>query len=98
MAARARRGPRSAVAVKYDIAKDRAPRVVAKGRGELAERIIAIAREKNVPIHEDPELMEALARLDVQAEIPPEIYQVMAEILTFIYRASRKKAESGKRD
>lgn len=84
------------MAVKYDIAKDRAPRIVAKGRGELAERMIAIAREKKVPIHEDPELMEALARLDIETEIPTELYQVMAEILTFIYRTSRKKAEAGK--
>jgi flagellar biosynthesis protein len=87
-----RRGPRSAVAVRYEVGKDRAPRVVAKGKGVLAERILDLAKQHNVPVHEDPELLEALARLDVQDEIPPELYQVMAEVLTFIYKANKKKA------
>jgi flagellar biosynthesis protein len=78
--------------MRYDIAKDRAPKVVAKGKGEAAFRILELAREHGVPVHEDPELIEALARLEVQSEIPPELYQVMAEVLTFIYRTSRKKA------
>ncbi len=92
MAATPRRGPRSAIAMRYDLAKDHAPKVVAKGKGEVAERILAIAHEHGIPVQEDPELLEALAKLDVQQEIPAELYQVMAEVLTFIYRANKKRA------
>ncbi len=92
MPSRPRRGPRSAVAVRYDLQKDRAPRIVAKGKGDLAARMLEIARQHNVPVREDPELIEALAKLDIQEEIPPELYQVMAEVLTFIYRVNKKKA------
>jgi len=58
----------------------------------VAERIMELARQTGVPVHEDPELIEALAKLDVQQEIPAELYQVMAEVLTFIYRANKKRA------
>jgi flagellar biosynthesis protein len=92
MADQPRRGPRSAVAMKYDLERDGAPRVVAKGKGEVAERILETARANGVPVHEDPELVEALAKLDIQQEIPAELYQVMAEVLTFIYRANKKRA------
>jgi flagellar biosynthesis protein len=88
----ARRQPKAAVAMRYDLAKDRAPKVVAKGKGEAAFRILELAKEHGIPVHEDPELIEALARLDIQQEIPAELYQVMAEVLTFIYRTSRKRA------
>ena len=87
-----RRGPRSAVAIKYDLAADRAPRVIARGKGAIADRIMETAREHGIPVHEDPELLEALGRLEVQQEIPAELYQVMAEVLTFIYKANKKKA------
>jgi flagellar biosynthesis protein len=92
MPERPRRGPRSAIALRYDLEKDHAPRIVAKGSGEVAERILELAKKHGVPIHEDPELIAALARLDVQDQIPPELYQVMAEVLTFIYKANKKKA------
>ena len=78
--------------MRYNLARDRAPTVVAKGHGAVADRILELARQNGIPIHEDPELIEALARLDVQQEIPPELYQVMAEVLTFVYRANKKKA------
>lgn len=65
---------------------------MAKGKGMIGERILELAKQHGVPIHEDPELVEALARLDVSDEIPPELYQVMAEVLTFIYKANKKKA------
>ena len=93
MAPRAsRRKPRAALAIRYDTARDRAPRVVAKGKGEMAERILSLAREFGVPVHEDPELVEALARLEIEEQIPPELYQVMAEVLTFIYRTNKKRS------
>ena len=86
-----RRGPRSAVAMRYDLDKDSAPKVVARGKGAVAEKILELARQNGIPVHEDPELIEALAKLDIQQEIPPELYQVMAEVLTFIYRANKKR-------
>lgn len=92
MADEPRRGPRSAIAVKYDLSHDSAPRVVAKGKGIIAEKILEIAEANGIPVHEDPELIEALARLEIRQEIPAELYQVMAEVLTFIYKANKKKA------
>lgn len=80
---------KKAVALKYDQSRDAAPRVVARGQNALAEKIIAIAREQGVPIHEDSDLAEVLSRLDLNAEIPPETYVLVAEILAFIYRANK---------
>lgn len=82
---------KKAVALRYDPPKDRAPRVVAQGKGELAMRIIEMARDYDVPIHEDRTLVEALSLLDLGTEIPEELYQVVAEILAFIYRLEYKK-------
>lgn len=87
-----RRGPRAAIAMRYDLEKDRSPRIVARGKGAIADKILEIARQNGIPVHEDPELIEALAKLDVQQEIPSELYQVMAEVLTFIYKSNKKKA------
>ena len=78
--------PPKAAALRYDRAKDGAPRVVAKGRGHVAENIIAVAREHGVPLHEDPNLAETLNALDLETEIPPELYRAVAEVLIFIYR------------
>jgi flagellar biosynthesis protein len=77
---------KKAVALKYERSKDRAPRVTAKGARKIAERIIELAREKGIPIQEDPDLVGALMKLDLQDEIPHELYQVVAEILAFAYR------------
>jgi flagellar biosynthesis protein len=82
--------PKRAVALRYDRAKDGAPRVVAKGRGHLAENIIAAAREHGVPLHEDPDLAATLNALDLETEIPPELYRAVAEVLVFIYRLNGK--------
>ena len=57
----------------------------------IADKILELAKKHDVPVHQDPELLEALARLDVQEEIPAQLYQVMAEVLTFIYKANKKK-------
>lgn len=59
--------------------------------------MLAIAKEHKIPVREDPELIEVLAKLDVQEEIPPELYQVMAEVLTFIYRVNKKKGLPGRK-
>ncbi|MBI5637670.1 MAG: EscU/YscU/HrcU family type III secretion system export apparatus switch protein [Nitrospinae bacterium] len=78
--------PKKAVALKYEKEKDRAPRVAAKGRGEVAKRIMEIAKEHNIPIREDADLVEVLSKLDLEEEIPPHLYRVIAEVLSFIYR------------
>ena len=74
-----------AVAIKYRAKSDKAPKVIAKGSGEVAEKIIEIAREHNLYIHNDPDLIEVLSKLDLNEEIPPEIYVVVAELLAFVY-------------
>ncbi len=86
---------KSAVAMRYDAALDHAPRIVAKGRGVLAEQIIAIAREHGVYIHEDPDFVALLAALDVDTQLPEELYRAAAEILAFVYRLNKRAAETG---
>jgi flagellar biosynthesis protein len=78
--------PRHAAALRYDREKENAPRVVAKGRGLIAEAIIARAREHGVPLHEDAGLAATLSALDLETEIPPELYRAVAEVLAFLYR------------
>jgi flagellar biosynthesis protein len=86
---------RKAVALKYEPGKDKAPRVTAKGKGLLAERIIKIAREQGIPVSEDPDIVGALIQLDFDEEIPTELYKAVAEILAFAYRLNRLKGSSG---
>lgn len=87
---------RKAVALRYDDLRDPAPRVIAKGQGEIARRIVEIARRCAVPVHEDPDLVEVLAKVELEAVIPPMLYQAVAEILAFLYRlnAKQKRAAS----
>ncbi len=80
---------RKVVALRYDATQDSAPKVVAKGSGHLAERILEVAREHGVVIHEDPDMMQALAALDVDVEIPEALYRAVAEVLAFVYQANR---------
>jgi|MudIll2142460700_1097286.scaffolds.fasta_scaffold2317862_1 flagellar biosynthesis protein len=88
-----------AVALKYVPKKDRAPKVTAKGSGLLADKIIRLAKEHGIPVHEDPALMEVLSQLDFHEEIPPSVYTVVAEILAFVYSMnnhwSSMKGEKG---
>ncbi|MBI1396952.1 MAG: hypothetical protein GC151_13320 [Betaproteobacteria bacterium] len=84
--------PRSAaVALAYETA-DGAPRVVAKGRGVLAEKIIATARDAGVFVHESPELVAMLMNIDLDAHIPPQLYVAVAELLAWVYRIERGEA------
>ena len=80
-----------AVALKYEKSKDRAPKVVAKGRKKLAEKIIEMAREHNIEIYEDSDLVELLYSLDFYEEIPEELYSAVAEILAYVYKVSKNK-------
>ena len=79
-----------AVALTYDKEKDTAPRVVAKGRGPIAEKIIETARDHQVPMVEDENLVQVLEALDLETQIPPELYRAVAEVLAFVYRLNRK--------
>jgi flagellar biosynthesis protein len=79
--------PRAA-ALRYRKGEDEAPVVVAAGQGAVAERILEVAREHGVPIHRDPALAEVLSRMDIDEQIPPELYLVVAELLAFLYRAT----------
>jgi len=74
-----------AAALKYNAQVDSAPVIKAKGVGDVAEKIIQTAREHNVPIKEDANLVELLVQLDLEQEIPPELYKMVAEILAFVY-------------
>ena len=78
------------MALKYEKGSDSTPRLMAKGFGLTAERIIELARGKGIPIQEDPDLVAALAQLDFHEEIPPELYQTVAEILAFVYRLNQQ--------
>lgn len=82
-----------AVALRYKSKEDNAPKVVAKGRGYVADKILEIARQNNIPVREDPELLQLLSTLDLNSEVPPHVYQVVAELLAFVYSVNKKFAE-----
>ncbi|MBI4558887.1 MAG: EscU/YscU/HrcU family type III secretion system export apparatus switch protein [Candidatus Hydrogenedentes bacterium] len=84
------RSRRKAVALRYRAEQDSAPRVAAKGAGRLAERIIETAKAHGVPIHEDPDLVTLLAKLDLDTEIPEALYRAVAEVLAFIYGLNQR--------
>lgn len=75
--------PKQAIALSYDPEED-APKVVASGRGLLADKIIEKAKEHDVPVHRDDKLADTLSRLEIGDMIPPELYEVVAEILVFV--------------
>lgn len=74
---------KQAIALEYQQGEE-APKVIASGKGVLAERIIERAKESNVPIHRDDKLADTLSRLEIGEMIPPELYEVVAEILIFV--------------
>jgi flagellar biosynthesis protein len=84
---------KKAVALKYDPDRHSAPVVTAKGKGALAEEIVKKAQEHGVPIQEDASLVEVLSKLDLEQEIPPELYKLVAEILSFVYRSDRRAGQ-----
>lgn len=81
---------KKAVALKYEAERDKAPKVIAKGRGFIAEKIIELARHHGVPMKEDNALVEVLSKLDIYEEIPLELYKAVAEILVFVYQVKGK--------
>lgn len=87
--------PKIAVALGYDKATDAAPRVLASGRGEVAEALLRAAQEHGVPVQADHPLAQALVRLELGETIPPELYAAVAEVLAFLWRLESQKAALG---
>jgi flagellar biosynthesis protein len=86
---------KQAIALGYDPTED-APKIIATGKGIIAERILEKAKESNVPIHRDDKLADTLSRLDIGDMIPPELYEVVAEILVFVDAIDKLKAKMPK--
>ncbi len=84
-----------AVAILYDEDKAAAPQIVAGGKGEVAKKIIATAEESGVHIQEDPDLVELLVKVPLGDEIPFELYQTVADLLSFVYMANNKFKTKG---
>ena len=87
--------PKQAIALEYD-PSDYAPRVIATGQGKLAEKILDIAKDSNVPVHRDEQLAKTLSKLDVGDAIPPELYEVVAEILVVVDAMDKIKSKMDK--
>ncbi len=83
---------KTAVALSYQPGEI-APKVVASGTGLVAEKIIATAKEADVPVHEDSKLAETLSNLEIGEMIPPELYEVVAEVLVFVDRMEKLRAK-----
>ncbi|MBD5544277.1 MAG: flagellar biosynthesis protein FlhB [Lachnospiraceae bacterium] len=86
---------KQAIALEYDPSEE-APRVIASGKGVLAERILEKAKEEKVPIHKDDKLADTLSRLEIGEMIPSELYEVVAEILVFVDQMDRIRAKMKK--
>ena len=77
---------RSAVSLKYNSRVNKSPLVTAKGKGLVADKIILLAKENNIPIKEDPDLVQLLSEVDLNSEIPASLYKVVAELLSLVYK------------
>lgn len=81
-----------AAALKYNSETDLAPKLVASGQGEVGKRIIELAHQNGIPVHQDPALVETLLALELNREIPPELYQVVAEVFVFVQQLERRES------
>jgi flagellar biosynthesis protein len=90
----------TATALHYKSGETEAPQVVATGRGKLADRIIALAEAHDIPLVNDPALAQTLAKLELNTEIPPNLYLAVAQILAYVYRLDQElgpaRAPSGR--
>ncbi|AIQ59245.1 EscU/YscU/HrcU family type III secretion system export apparatus switch protein [Paenibacillus borealis] len=84
---------KKAVALKYIPGQSEAPVVVAKGQGSVADIILQKAKENGVAVQEDAALVEVLSKLDLDQQIPPQLYQLVAEILSYVYQSDRSAGE-----
>lgn len=85
---------KQAVALKYNSDKDSAPVMTAKGKGYVADKLIEEALKHNIPIQEDPSLVKILAQLELNESIPEQLYEVVAEVLAFVYRIEKNLPEA----
>lgn len=81
---------KEAVALSYDPTTSGAPKVIAKGKGKIAENILSKATEHNIPIQEDPSLVEILGQLNIDESIPEELYKAVSEVFAYIYQIDRE--------
>ena len=87
-----------AVAIRYDRERENAPRVVAKGRGIVAQQLTAIAKKHAVPVYQNQSVTQLLMAVELDREIPPELYQAIANVLAYVYRLDGRAAgKAGKR-
>ena len=82
---------KKAAALRYDKTKENAPRVLAKGEGEVANNIIKIAELNNLPIKKDADLVELLSKIEIDKEVPEALYKAVAEVFSFIYKTTKKQ-------
>ena len=82
---------KKAVALKYDKTKDLAPKTTAKGQGSIARQIIKIAQQNDIPIKQDEDLVQMLSQIELNQNIPEELYQAVAELFNFIYGLTNEK-------
>ena len=82
---------KKAVALGYNKDRDNAPKVLASGKGEVANKIIEAAKIYKIPIKEDSDLVEILSKVDINQEIPPNLYKAVAEVFSFLYRTTKLK-------
>ncbi len=87
---------KTAVALSYEL-EDTAPKVIASGKGYLAEKIIDKARENDVPLHKDSKLAGTLSKLEIGECIPPQLYDVVAEVLVFVDRVDHVREKMNAR-
>jgi flagellar biosynthesis protein len=80
-----------AIALQYNKKENKAPKVVAKGSGQTAQKIIELAELNSVPIKKDEDLLELLSKVELDKEVPAEMYKAVAEVFSFIYKTTRKK-------
>ena len=84
---------RKAVALKYEAERDNAPRVIAKGRGHVAEHILETAQKNAVPVYQDKTLVNMLMALEIDREVPSELYKAIAEVMAYVYKMDKSHGE-----
>ena len=85
---------RKAVALKYEAERDLAPKVIAKGRGHVAEHILETAQKHSVPVYQDKTLVNMLMALEIDREIPPELYKAIAEVMAYVYKMDKSHGQA----
>ncbi len=83
---------KEAIALSYEPNENSGPRVIAKGKGKIAENILEKANHNDIPVYEDPNLVELLGQLDLNQAIPEDLYQAVAEVFAFIYKLDERKS------